>query len=108
MSEDVGVLAGVVLGTGMRLRSRRTRLIALGLAAGLGVPTAVMAGTGTSALGQQPRHKIDMPTSKQRWAASHEHEGKQYVNARQRYLESRYLSGTHPISPERAGMYRAA
>jgi uncharacterized repeat protein (TIGR01451 family) len=92
----------------MRLRSRQTRTLAVAAVAAMGIPLALV--SGPSAQGQLPQagQENSFPTMKQAARAGHEAEGPAYQKARERYLESRYLAGTNPLSPELAARYRNA
>src|SRR4051812_11889219 len=92
----------------MRLRSRQTRILAVGAILGVGIPLALT--SGPAAQGQPPQsgQESSFPTMKQAAKAGHEAEGPAYQKARERYLESRYLAGTSPLSPEAAAKYRNA
>ena len=91
----------------MRLRSRRTRVLAVTAAVGLAVPLAMVTATSAPAVAAKA-HPEPQLSFKQLSRAHGESEGRAYFNARQRYFEARYLSGTKPLSPEQAAYYRAA
>src|SRR5436305_3983503 len=92
----------------MRLRSRQTRLFALSAVVGLGVPLAMVAGPSSPAQGKIGARELKPATLKQLARMHQENEGPAYQRARERYLESRYLAGTNPLSPDVAAKYRNA
>src|SRR3954453_16245975 len=92
----------------MRLRSRQTRVLAVAAVAAVGVPLAIASGPVAQSQPFQAGQENAFPTMKQAARASHEAEGPAYQKARERFLESRYLAGTQPLSPEAAASYRNA
>src|SRR4051795_9788514 len=92
----------------MRLRSRHTRTLAVVAVAGVGIPLAMVTGSASPAQGKPAKPVLAFPTMKQLAKAHGEIEGGAYQQLRARYLESRYLAGAQPISPEAAAKYRAA
>src|SRR4051794_6189129 len=93
----------------MRLRSRQTRFLAVAAIVGVGIPLAVVAGPSSPAQGTKTGARgLKPPTLKQLARMHQENEGPAYQKARERFIESRYLAGTSPLSPDAAARYRAA
>src|SRR3954469_10444351 len=93
----------------MRLRSRQTRFLAVAAIVGVGIPLAVVAGPSSPAQGTKAGARgLKPPTMRQLNRMHQENEGPAYQRARQRFLKSRYLAGTSPLSPDAAAKYRAA
>src|SRR3954469_18701733 len=93
----------------MRLRSRQTRFLAVAAIVGVGIPLAVVAGPSSPAQGTKAGARgLKPPTMRQLSRMHQENEGPAYQRARQRFVESRYLAGTSPLSPDAAAKYRAA
>src|SRR4051812_35575520 len=92
----------------MRLRSRHTRTLAVAAVVSVGIPLAVVAGPSSPAQGTKAGARgLKPPTVRQLNRMHQENEGPAYQRARQRFIESRYLAGTSPLSPDAAAKYRA-
>ena len=93
----------------MRLRSRQTRTLAVAAVVSVGLPLAIVASPGSPAQGTAlGARNFTPPTARQLSRMHGEKEGAAYLKARQRFVESRYLAGTSPLSQEQASQYRAA
>src|SRR4051794_258890 len=93
----------------MRLRSRRIRAVAVAAVVSVGIPLAVVASPGSPAQGTAVGGRtFTPPTARQMSRMHRENEGAAYLKARERFVQSRYLAGTSPLSQEQASKYRAA